>query len=123
MTAQAISDEFEAPLERAEELRAVLEVYRRDRETRQPDLGNALGLSRALRELSRTSDEFDDCDPEHKDSQRVLRVERRKALTRVNLLLAERGEFEWLEQLEPLSIGERVDRLEQWLDTGSERVR
>jgi hypothetical protein len=123
MAAEAIAEEFEAPLERAEELRVVLEAYRQDRQTRPPDLGNALGLSRALRELVRTSDEFDDCDPEQKEPQRLLRVERRRALTSVNLLLAERGELEWLEQLEPLSIGERVERLEQWLDTGSERAR
>jgi hypothetical protein len=122
MPAEAIAEEFEAPLERAEELRVVLEAYRRDRQTRPPDLGNALGLSRALRELVRTSDEFDDCDPELKEPQRLLRLERRRALTSVNLLLAERGEFEWLEQLEPLSIGERVERLEQWLDVSSERA-
>jgi hypothetical protein len=120
MAAEAIAEELEAPLERAEELRAVLEAYRRDRQTRPPDLGNALGLSRALRELVRTRDDFDDCDPERKESQRLLRLERRRALTSVNLLLAERGELEWLEQLEPLSIGERVERLEHWLDTGSE---
>jgi hypothetical protein len=123
MAAEAIANEFEAPLERAEELRVVLEAYRRDRQTRPPDLGNALGLSRALRELVRTSDEFDDCDPERKEPQRLLRLERRRALTSVNLLLAERGEFEWLEQLEPLSIGARVERLQQWLGTGSEKAR
>jgi hypothetical protein len=120
MAAEAIAEEFDAPLERAEELRVVLEAYRRDRQTRPPDLGNTLGLSRALRELARTSSDFDDCDPERKEPQRLLRLERRKALTSVNLLLAERGEFEWLDQLEPLSIGERVERLEQWLATSSE---
>jgi hypothetical protein len=117
MTPSAIAEEFEAPLERASQLSLVLDSYCQERQTRAPDVANALALGRALSELARKSRAFDDCDPEQKDAQRVLRIERRKALSSVNLLLAERGELEWLDQLEPLSIGERIERLSSWFES------
>jgi hypothetical protein len=117
MAASMIAEEFEAPLERAAELSLVLENYRRERRTCVPDVGNMVALGRALDDLSRVSREFDECDSERKDSQRVLRLERRQALTSVTLLLAERGELELLDQLEPLSISERVERLQQWFES------
>jgi hypothetical protein len=120
LSPEAIAEEFDAPLERAIELRRVLDDYRQERQTRAPDVGNAIGLSLALDELDRLYQAFDDCDPEQKDAIRALRALRRQALSAVNLLLAERGELEWLEQLEPLAIGERVERLKQWLDVGRE---
>lgn len=122
MASQAIADEFDAPLERADEVHRLLDSYRRERQTRAPDVGNAIGLSLALDDLERCCQAFDDCDPEQKDVLRVLRAERRQALSAVNLLLAERGELDWLEQIEPLAIGERVERLKQWLDAGGERA-
>jgi hypothetical protein len=116
MMPTAIVEEFESPLERANELSQLLSEYQRARKTRVPDLGNVIALGRAIVELASKSREFDECDPDQKASQRVLRLERRRALSQVNLLLAERGEFEWLDQLEPLSITERVERLEHWLE-------
>jgi hypothetical protein len=122
MSPDAIADEFDAPLERAGELRQVLDAYRQERQTRAPDVGNTVGLGHALAELEQRCQAFDACDPEQKDSLRVLRAQRRQALSAVHLLLAERGELDWLEQLEPLAIGERVDRLKQWLDADSEKA-
>jgi hypothetical protein len=121
MSSEAIAEEFDAPLERAGEVRHLLDGYRLERQTRAPDVGNAVGLGLALDELERRSQAFDDCDPEQKEALRVLRAERRQALSAVNLLLAERGELDWLEQIEPLAIGERVERLKQWLHNGGER--
>ena len=122
MSPETIAEEFGAPLERASDLRRVLDGYREERLRRAPDVSNASGLRLALAELDRQCQAFDDCDPERKDALRVLRAHRRQALSAVNLLLAERGELDWLEQLEPLAIGERVERLKLWLDTGSERA-
>jgi hypothetical protein len=122
MSSEAIAEEFDAPLERAGEVRRLLDGYRQERQTRAPDVGNAIGLGLALDELERSCQAFDDCDAEQRDALRVLRAERRQALSIVNLLLAERGELDWLEQIEPLAIGERVERLKQWLQTGGERT-
>jgi hypothetical protein len=116
MDASAIAEEFEAPLERASELQQVLNTYRQERQTRAPDVGNALAIGLALEDLARKTRDFDDCDPEQKDVQRLLRLERRRALTTVNLLIAERGELEWLEQVEPLAIAERIERLTLWFE-------
>ena len=121
LSVEALADELEIPEERAVELRRVLAVYRQDRETRRPDLNNTLGIHMALSELEQRSNDFDDCDPEDKRAQREFREKRRLAMSRVALLLAERGELEWLELLEGLSIGERTERLRQWLDAAAER--
>ena len=121
LTIEALADELEVPKERAVELQRVLAVYRQDRATRRPDLNNTLGIHMALSELEQRSNDFDDCDPEDKRSQREFREKRRLAMSRVSLLLAERGELEWLELLEGLSIGERTERLRQWLDAAAER--
>jgi hypothetical protein len=116
------SRQFAAPLERAEELRRVIDSYCQERQTRPPDVGNTIGLSLALDELERQCQAFDDCDPEQKDALRMLRGLRRQALSAVNLLLAERGELDWMDQLEPLTISERVERSRRWLAAGSERA-
>jgi hypothetical protein len=121
LTVEALADELEVPQERAVELQRVLAAYRQDRETRRPDLNNTLGIHMALSELEQRANDFDDCDPEDKRSQRECREKRRLAMSRVTLLLAERGELEWLELLEGLSIGERTERLRQWLDAAAER--
>jgi hypothetical protein len=122
MSSEALAEEFVAPIERAEEIGQLLAGYRRERRTRAPDLGNLLGLRLAIGELERRNDEFEDCDPEQKETQRVVRGNRRQAMTAVQLLLAERGELDQLDQLEPLSFGERVERLRQWLDAASEKA-
>ena len=115
MTAQALAQELGAPVERGTELRRVLDAYLGERQASEPDLGNRLGLARALERLEDAARAFDDADPELKDVQRALRGARRDAMTAVQLLVAERGEHEWLDLLEPLSVGERIERLKQWL--------
>lgn len=117
MSAESLAQELAAPVERGTELRRVLDVYLGERTTSAPDVGNRRGLERALERLADAAQAFADADPEQKDEQRVLRAARRDAMTAVSLLLAERGEHEWLDWLEPLSIGERVERLRQWLAT------
>ena len=44
---------------------------------------------------------------------REARQRRRQSLTRVNLVLAERGDLEHLVELEPLAVAERIARLQQ----------
>lgn len=122
MAPEALADELEAPPERGSELRQALVTYCQERQTRAPDVGNAVALGLALGELERQCQAFEACDPEQKEAQRRLRTTRRRALSVVNLLLAERGELEWLEQLEPLSIGERLGRLRPWLEGSRERA-
>ncbi len=119
-TPEALSDEFEAPIERTRELSLVFQAYRMERQARAPDVGNAIGLSRAMDELEKRAREFEDCDEEQGKEQRLARRRRRQALTRVNLLLAERGELEWLDVLEPLSVTERVEQLRQLLSAAPE---
>lgn len=122
LSPEAIGAQFGAPLERASELQRVLEAYRQDRQQRAPDVGNRRGLSLAIGELERRCEAFDDCDPEQREALRLLREERRRALGGVNLLLAERGELDWLDELEPLAVGERLERLKRWLASGSQRA-
>ncbi len=122
MSAEALAEELLVPVERAQELEQLLAGYRRERRASAPDVGNTLALRLAIAELERKNDAFDDCDPEQKEAQRVSRGERRQAMTAVQLLLAERGELEQLDQLESLSFGERVERLRQWLDAACEKA-
>jgi hypothetical protein len=115
MSAEALAVELETPLERAAELWAVLDGYAQDRMARGPDIGNALALGLALDDLEQKCRAFDACDGEQKDEQRRLRLARRRALAALDVLLAERGELAWLDELEPYSMGERVERLRGWL--------
>lgn len=118
---EALAEEFETPVERAAELSQVLAGYRVRRESNAPDVGNVHGLERALAELERAQERFEDCDPERKDVQRAVRAERRRAATGLCLELAERGELEQLDLLEPLSVAERIERMQQWLASEVER--
>ncbi|HWO12712.1 MAG TPA: hypothetical protein VNN80_24610 [Polyangiaceae bacterium] len=119
MSAEALAQELGAPVERGRELRRVVDVYLAERQASTPDIGNQRGLGRALEVLDLAARAFEEADPELKDEQRALRASRRDAMTVVNLLLAERGEHEWLDLLEPLSIGERIERLKQWLSAAA----
>jgi len=120
---EMLAEEFETPVERAAELSQVLAGYRVQRQSGAPDVGNVHGLERALAELERAQERFEDCDPERKDVQRAARAERRRAATGLCLELAERGELEQLDLLEPLSVAERIERMQQWLATEVERPR
>jgi hypothetical protein len=115
MTAEGLAQELAAPVERGMELRRVLDAYFGDRQTAEPDVGRRRGLRRALERLETAARAFEDADPEQKDMQRTLRAARRDALSTLNILLAERGEHEWLDLLEPLSVAERIERLRHWL--------
>jgi hypothetical protein len=121
LTPEALAEEFETPKARAEELSNVLTGYRELRQRCEPDVGNVRGCTHALAELERAQREFEQCDTERKDEQRALRSTRRKAMTALALQLAERGELEQLELLEPLCFAERIERLRQWLDAAVER--
>jgi hypothetical protein len=120
-TPETLARAFEAPLERARELSRTLSSYRMERQTQPPDIGNWTGLAHALDELSRTASEFDDCDEEERKEQRLARQRRRQASARVDLLLAERGELDLLETLEPCCVSERIERLRTWLASETER--
>jgi hypothetical protein len=118
---EALAEEFETPLLRAAQLSEVLGGYRQLRQSSAPDVGNVRGVQRALGELERAQERFEESDPERKDMQRLARTERRRAMTALWLELAERGELEQLELLEPLCVAERIERLHQWLATTPER--
>ena len=84
--------------------------------------GQALeAVSGALSELEQRSRELDGHDEDQDAEQRLARVRQRAALTRVNLLLAERGELDLLDVLEPCATAERVERLREWLSSDAAR--
>jgi hypothetical protein len=118
MSAEALAEEFELSSERGDDLRLALEAYREQRRKRAPDPGHEGHSRRAVEELEASTLAFDTCDPEQKSEQRLRRDERRQAMARVNLLLAERGELEWLDALDALAFAERIERLKQWLESG-----
>jgi hypothetical protein len=120
-TPEALSDELQTPLERARELRNVVAAYGIERHARSTGADFAVQLAEAVSELARRSREFDACDEEQGKEQRLARQRRRDALSRLNLLLAERGELELLDVLEPCAIAERLERLHEWLGSGSSR--
>jgi hypothetical protein len=105
--AEILAEELETPLERARELAQVVLSYDGERHASPVDLGHREALRRATQELEQRHAEFEACD----DDLRAARQKRRQALTRVNLVLAERGDLPLLVELEPLSIAERLGRL------------
>lgn len=115
MTSESLAQELAAPVERGRELRRALDTYFFERQTSEPDFERRRGLQRALDRLEAAARAFDDADPEQKHLQRTLRAARRDAMSAVNIMLAERGEHEWLDMLEPLSVAERIERLRHWL--------
>jgi hypothetical protein len=117
MSAEALAEELELSIERGDELRLALEAHREGRRQRAPDPGQVAHSKRALEELEASTLAFDTCDPEQKSEQRQLRDERRQAMARVNLLLAERGELEWLDALDAMSFAERIERLKRWFES------
>jgi hypothetical protein len=115
-TPEELSRELETPIERARALSELVVSYFRERQTRAAT-DSLQSLSGALDELEQRSRELDEHDEDQDAEQRLARVRRRAALTRVNLLLAERGELDLLEVLEPCAIAERVERLREWLSS------
>ena len=106
-TAELLADELDTPIERAEELARRVASYEAERRARPIDIGHQVALHEAVIELDRRQRQFDESD----ESARAARQERREAVLRVNLLLAERGDLAWLVELEPMAVAERVERL------------
>jgi hypothetical protein len=110
-SAEVLSEYFETPLERAAELAGILAAYVREREARVPEVDNYDSVWAALSELEARTREFEDCDEEQSGELRAARKRRRDAVTRINLLLSERGEHALLEELVPCAVSERIRRL------------
>jgi hypothetical protein len=110
---------LQTPIERASTLSAIAVAYRLDWQSRAPDVGNCMAIERALDELEQSARALAAFDDEQGHEQRHARRRRREALTRVNLLLAERGELSLLQTLEPCAALERIERLRAWLPSAS----
>jgi hypothetical protein len=78
-------------------------------------VGHQTALREAVIALDRCQREFESRD----EDVRELRQQRRQAVCRVNLLLAERGDLDLLDELEPLSVSERVERLSALIGLGA----
>ena len=114
-TPELLAAELETPVERARELARIVALYEAERRASPLDVGHQAGLREATLALDRCQREFESRD----EDVRELRQQRRQALRRVNLLLAERGDLALLEELEPLSVSERVERLSALLGLGA----
>jgi len=114
-TAELLADELETPIERAQELARRVASYEAERRARSIDIGHQAVLHEAVIELDQRQRQFDESD----ESARAARQERREALLRVNLLLAERGDLALLDELEPMAVAERVERLSALIGLGA----
>jgi len=114
-TAELLADELETPIERAQELARRVASYEAERRARSIDIGHQAVLHEAVIELDQRQRQFDESD----ESARAARQERREALLRVNLLLAERGDLALLDELEPMAVAERVERLSTLIGLGA----
>lgn len=119
-TPDLLSRELEAPIERARALSEVVASYFLERQARAAT-DTLQALSAALDELEQRARELEEHDEDQDMEQRIARVRRRAALTRVNLLLAERGELDLLDVLEPCATAERLSRLREWLSSDAAR--
>lgn len=115
-TPEVLAQELEAPIERARALSELVASYLRERRSR-ATTDTLQTLSTALEELAQRSRELDEHDDNQDAEQRQARVRRRAALTHLNLLLAERGELDLLDALEPCATAERLSRLREWLSS------
>lgn len=114
-TAELLADELGTPIERAQELARRVASFEAERRARPIDIGHQTALREAVIELDRRQRQFDASD----ESSRAARQERRDALLRVNLVLAERGDLALLDELEPMAVGERVERLSELIGLGA----
>jgi hypothetical protein len=114
-TAELLSDELDTPIERAEELARRVASYEAQRRARPIDIGHQTALREAVIELDRRQRKFDASDA----CARAARRARRDALSNVNLLLAERGDLALLDELEPMAVAERVERLSELIGLGA----
>jgi hypothetical protein len=114
-TPELLATELGTPVERARELARIVALYEAERRASPIDLRHQAALRQAIIELDRCQREFESRD----EDLRELRQQRRQALRRVNLLLAERGDLGLLDELEPLSVSERVERLSTLIGLGA----
>jgi hypothetical protein len=103
-------------------LLAAFQIYYDERLERPPVAGR--GLERCVNDavslLEQSAVEFDHaCDGDDSERKRSARKQRAQAVANVNLLLAELGQDELLDQMVRCSVQERVERLKQWLSTAS----
>ncbi|HEU4581207.1 MAG TPA: hypothetical protein VFS67_23275 [Polyangiaceae bacterium] len=113
-TPELLAEELDTPIERAQELARRVASYEAERRARPIDIGHETALREAVIELDRRQRQFDASD----ESARAARQERRDALLRVNLVLAERGDLALLDELEPMAVAERVERLSVLIGLG-----
>jgi hypothetical protein len=126
---------FDFSVERARQLSEDVRAYASERQARLPDVsgfvarksggsrvlpGRSSALWEAIADLEQHAQAFVDCDEDQRSELRVARARRRDALRRVNLLLAENGEFELLEKLVPCAVTERILRLRSWFGVDAE---
>jgi hypothetical protein len=114
--------ELDLSQQHAEGLLAAFNSYYDERIERPPVLGRGLErcMSDAVTALERSAHEFAQaCDGDDSERKRMARKQRAQAIANLNLLLAELGENELLDQMVRCSVQERVERLRQWLDTTS----
>jgi hypothetical protein len=110
---EQLAAELDTPIERARELARIVLSYDSERRSSPLDIGHRGALRRATAELAERQREFESGEEEVREA----RQRRRQALTRVNLVLAERGDLEQLVELEPLAVSERIERLQALLGT------
>lgn len=106
-TPEQLAEDLATPVERAREIVRLVASYEAERRSRPVDLGHRTALRYALLALEQRQLEFEACD----EDPHAARQLRRQALARVNLVLAERGDLELLDELEPLAVAERLERL------------
>lgn len=119
-SAELLVQEIDLSPQHAEGLLAAFQSYYEERAERPPALGRGLErcMSDALGALERSAVEFDlACDTGDSERKRNARRQRAHAIAHTNLLLAELGESELIDQMVRCSVQERVERLRQWLGT------
>jgi hypothetical protein len=119
-SAEVLVREIELSPQHAEGLLAAFQSYYAERAERPPALGRGLErcMSDALGALERSALEYDQAyDTGDSERKRNARKQRAQAIANLNLLLAELGESELIDQMVRCSVQERVERLRQWLGT------
>lgn len=119
-SAEVLVQEIELSHQHAEGLLAAFQAYYAERAERAPALGRGLErcVGDALGALERSALEYDQAyDTGDSERKRNARKQRAQAIANLNLLLAELGESELIDQMVRCSVQERVERLRQWLGT------
>lgn len=112
------------PARLAERIVAKLQDYKMEMERRpvDEDLGNLTEmLENLVEELHRYHDYYEKLvssgwnDPEFNEKKKTYRKARQDASLKINVLLAELGEVELVEQIEKLPFDRRIDQLREYL--------